>query len=110
MVTAQTQPKYEIRVEPLRNDELGIGAVRLMNEGFKGYKSVELDISHLGNNQLIGYSNPYRRGVLERLLRNDVKFLTPALYEEALKSGKLPYARGIYEDLGIVVYSLDGMK
>jgi hypothetical protein len=82
-----------------------------MNDRFKGNDYVVL--KDLGKeNQPIGYSNPYRRWavgpVVRELLGNDVELLTPAMSEQVLKSGKLPDATSTYEDLGIVVYSLNG--
>lgn len=127
---AQVQPKYEtqgVRLVPpeveellqsfpelfqLRNNELGKGAVGIVNDRYKGNANVVLDISGLKDGQPIGYSNPYRRWALgpivRELLGNDVELLTPAASEQALKSGKLPDAKSTYEDLGIVVYTLNG--
>ena len=126
MVSIRTQPKYvtqdvaltpqEVdalfpRIFQLRNDELGKEAVRIINDRFKGNDYVVL--KNLGiENQPIGYSNPYRRWALgpavRELLGRDVELLTPAVSEQALRSGKLPDAASTYEDLGIVVYSLNG--
>mgnify|MGYP001569946050 CR=1 FL=1 len=126
MASVQTQPRYvtqdvalipqEVetlfpRIFQLRNDELGREAVRIMNDRFKGNDYVVLN--KLGEkNQPIGYSNPYRRWaigpVIREILGNDVELLTPAVSEQALRSGKLPDATSTYEDLGIVVYSLNG--
>ncbi len=64
MAQAQTQPKYEIKGQPLiavpeifqlRTDELGRDAVRLMNERYAGNNNVVLDISNLREGQPIGY-------------------------------------------------------
>jgi len=127
MVSAQTQPKYEVQggslIPPeleasfpklfqLRNDELGRDAVRLMNDRFKGSDYATLNISGLREGQPIGYSNPYRRWavgpIVRELLGNDIELLTPALSEQALRNGKLPDVASTYEDLGVVVYRLKG--
>lgn len=129
MAAVQSQPKYVtegVRLVPqeveqllqsypdlfqLRNNELGREAVRIVNDGYKGNKYVVLDISRLKDGQPIGHSNPYRRWalgpVVRGLLGNDVELLNPAQSEQALKSGKLPDATSTYEDLGVVVYSLN---
>src|SRR3989344_1844298 len=126
MTIVQTQPRYatqDIALVPqevealfpnifqLRNDDLGKETVRIMNDRFKGHNYVVLN--NLGKeNQPVGYSNPYRRGalgpVVRELLGKDVELLTPAVSEQALRSGKLPDATSTYEDLGVVVYSLNG--
>lgn len=127
MVSAQTQPKYDVQGESLippeleasfpklfqlRNDELGRDAVRLMNDRFKGRDYATLNISGLREGQPIGYSNSYRRWALGPIVRelmgNDVVLLTPDVSEQALRKGKLPDATRTYEDLGVVVYNLNG--
>ena len=96
----------------LKNNELGREAVRIVNDRYKGNDNVVLDVSRLKDGQPIGYSNSYRRWaigpVVRELMGNDVELLTPAVSEQALKSGKLPDAASTYEDLGVVVYSLNG--
>ena len=129
MASVQTQPRYATRdvalipsevetlfprIFQLRNDELGREAVRIMNDRFKGNDYVVL--KNLGKeNQPIGYSNSYRRWatgpIVRELLGNDVELLTPAVSEQALRSERARSSLDVlntYEDLGIVVYSLNG--
>ena len=129
MTIVQTQPKYatqDIALVPrevealfpsifqLKNDELGKEAVRIMNDRFKGNDYVVL--KNLGNeNQPVAHSNPYRRWALGPIVRelkrevgDNVELLTPAVSEQALRSGRLPDVTSTYEDLGVVVYSLNG--
>ena len=131
MVSVQTQPKYatqDIALVPkdvealfpsifqLRNDELGREAVRIVNDRFKGNDYVV--INNPGKeNQPVEYLNPYRRFALgpvvrelKRTVGEDVELLTPAVSEQALRNERarksLDFAN-TYEDLGIVVHSLD---
>lgn len=116
--TTQGQPIIVVpEIFQLRNDELGRGAVALMNERFAGNKYVVLDISGLGKGQPIGHSNPHRRFALGHIVSElygedsdgrTVQLLTPALSELALKHGTLPDAGSTYEDLAVVVYSTKG--
>ncbi len=119
MSSTMALPKYEVKGEPLageifqlRNDELGRDAVKLMNERFKGNSKVVLDISEFKGNQPVGHSNTYRRFALGPIVRelygNNVQLISPIVSEIALKNGKLPDATSTYEDLGVVVYSLNG--
>ena len=92
-------------------------AVKWMNSDFKGVGYVELDISDLGKNQPLGYSNLYRRWALGTRARElygkdsegrEIQLLTPAPSELALKEGTLPDAKSTYEDLAVAVYSTKG--
>ncbi len=95
----------------LNYDKLGKDAFKLMNERFSGHKLVVLDDSELVRGQPIGHSNSYRRFALGPIVGElvpDAQLITPAFSEIALINGRIPDAKSTYEDLALVVYSLNG--
>ena len=130
MVKVPTQQKYRIQGQPmvdvpvphifqLGNFPNDPDVFRLTNDIFdfvnmeyKDNRYVVLDVSRLNENEPVGHSNIYRRGAVQRALRemgiNEFQLLNPVDSEKALKAGKLPNVGSTYEDLAVVVYSTEG--
>ena len=123
-ITTLQKPKYEVRGQSLTlpyeivqlgvNDGgLGRDVVERTNEAFKGDQNVELDISGLGRNRPIGYSNIFRRYAWAQEARNlapELFLPNPALYVALLQNGAVPDVNITYEDLGIVINDPKGLN
>ncbi len=120
MALAPAQQQYKILGESLVNvpkifqlgindDGLGREAVKVMKERFGDHPYLEVVAQ---KNQPIQGSNPYIRFALGPIARelygNNIQLISPAISELALRNGKLPDAANTCEDLGVVVYSLNG--
>lgn len=120
MSSTITKPNYEIKGQPLFDtpeifqlgkDDSGLGkdAVKLMNERFGNHRYLKVTVPN--DNQPIQGSNPYIRFALGPIVRElygkDIRLISPQVSEIVLCSGKPPDVT-TYEDLGVVVYSLDG--